>query len=98
MNIAVILAGGTGTRLGVDIPKQYIEVEGKPVIGYCLDIFFSHPMVDAVQIVAEDHWRNYILKYIKNTGCSIIRCTSRGFFVTDAIYAISFRDMAKLGT
>ncbi len=70
MNIAVILAGGTGTRLGGDIPKQYIEVEGKPVIGYCLDIFFSHPMVDAVQIVAEDHWRGYILKYIKNTGCT----------------------------
>ena len=70
MNIAVILAGGTGTRLGGDIPKQYIEVEGKPVIGYCLDIFFSHPMVDAVQIVAEDHWMDYILRYIKNIGCA----------------------------
>lgn len=67
MNIAVILAGGSGSRLGGDIPKQYIEVDGKPVIGYCLDIFFAHPSVDAVQIVADAAWREYILNYIKKT-------------------------------
>lgn len=39
MNIAIVLAGGTGTRLGGDIPKQYIEVSGKPIISYCLDKF-----------------------------------------------------------
>lgn len=65
MNIAVILAGGTGTRLGGDIPKQYIEVAGKPVIGYCLDIFFAHASVDAVQIVADISWRECILNYMK---------------------------------
>ncbi len=32
MNVALVLAGGTGTRLGEDIPKQYIEVKGKPII------------------------------------------------------------------
>lgn len=69
MNIAVILAGGTGTRLGGDIPKQYMEVGGKPVIGYCLDTFFRHPSVDAVQIVAEECWREYILKYIESIAC-----------------------------
>ena len=35
MNIALVLAGGTGTRLGADIPKQYIEVRGKMIIDYC---------------------------------------------------------------
>ena len=39
MNIALILAGGTGTRLGSDIPKQYIEVYGRAVISYCLELF-----------------------------------------------------------
>ena len=39
MNIAVILAGGLGLRLGESLPKQYIEVKGRPVISYCLDIF-----------------------------------------------------------
>ena len=37
MNIALVLAGGTGTRLGADIPKQYIEVDGRMVIDYCLE-------------------------------------------------------------
>lgn len=60
MNIAVILAGGTGSRVGTDIPKQYIEVRGKPVIGYCLDRFAACDMVDAVQIVADSAWHDYI--------------------------------------
>lgn len=66
MNIVIILAGGTGTRLGGDIPKQYIEVEGKPVIGYCLDTVFGHSSVDAVQIVADISWRNYVSDYLEN--------------------------------
>lgn len=37
MNIALVLAGGTGVRLGADIPKQYIEVNGKMIIDYCLE-------------------------------------------------------------
>lgn len=64
MNTAIILAGGKGTRLGVDIPKQYIEIEGKPIISYCLEIFFSHEMIDMVQIVADKMWHEYIYSFI----------------------------------
>ena len=39
MNIAVVLAGGTGTRVGANIPKQFIEVQGKPILAYTLDNF-----------------------------------------------------------
>ncbi len=60
MNIALILAGGTGTRLGGEIPKQYIEVGGKPIIGYCLETFVLHPDIDAIQIVADERWHEYI--------------------------------------
>ena len=67
MNIVVILAGGTGTRLGGNIPKQYIEVEGEPIIGYCLDTIFNHASIDAVQIVADASWREYILDYLERT-------------------------------
>lgn len=64
MNIAIILAGGNGTRLGSSIPKQYIEVKGRPVIGYCLDKFINNDSVDAVQVVADVSWREYISKCI----------------------------------
>ena len=64
MNIAVILSGGTGSRIGLEIPKQYIEVNGRPMIDFCLETFFAHPEVDAVQIVADKAWREYILGFV----------------------------------
>lgn len=67
MNIALILAGGTGTRLSSDIPKQYIEVKGKTVISYCLEIFGMHPQIDAVQIVAHPEWREKIQEQMPET-------------------------------
>lgn len=64
MNIAVILAGGTGTRLGGDIPKQYLEVGGKPVIRYCLDTCFDSDMINAVHVVADKQWREFIESHL----------------------------------
>ena len=65
MNIALILSGGTGTRMGTDIPKQYIEVCGKPIISYCIESISKHPKVDAIQIVAEEEWRALISESIE---------------------------------
>lgn len=62
MSIAIVLSGGTGNRLGTDIPKQYIEVNGKPIIAYCLETIEKCTMIDAIQIVAEESWRNVILE------------------------------------
>lgn len=63
MNTALILAGGTGTRLGGSLPKQYIEVAGRPVIGYCLTVFEKHREVDAIRIVAEESWHAFISEW-----------------------------------
>ncbi len=60
MNIALILSGGTGSRLGADIPKQYIEFNGKMIISYCLEVIFRHEEIDAVQIVADKSWHSKI--------------------------------------
>lgn len=60
MNIALILSGGSGTRMGMQIPKQYIEVEGKPVIAYVLSVFEEHEMIDRIQIVADAAWQGEI--------------------------------------
>ncbi len=65
MNIALILSGGTGTRLGAEIPKQYIEIGGRPVISYCIRRLSMHHAVDAVQIVAEPLWQEQIRKWLE---------------------------------
>ncbi len=65
MNIALILSGGTGTRLGSNIPKQYIEVNGRMIISYCLELFCEHSEIDKIQIVAEREWQEEILKEVE---------------------------------
>lgn len=65
MNIAIILAGGTGTRLGTDIPKQYIIVKDEPVFMYCLRTFQVHRQIDKIVIVAAHEWQNFILEWIQ---------------------------------
>lgn len=70
MNAAVILAGGTGTRAGLDIPKQYYEVNGKLVISYCLYTFLTHEKIDAVQITADGMWRDYIRRLLSDLPCN----------------------------
>jgi 2-C-methyl-D-erythritol 4-phosphate cytidylyltransferase len=65
MNIALVLSGGTGTRLGADIPKQYIEVNGRMIIDYCLETFFTSEYIDAVWIVADESWQKTIASELK---------------------------------
>lgn len=63
MNIALILSGGTGMRMGMDIPKQYIEVNGQPILAYAMRAFEEHEAIDRIQIVADSVWHDYILKW-----------------------------------
>ncbi len=73
MNIALILAGGTGMRLGSDIPKQYIHVKGKMVISYCLEIFGTHPQIDAIQIVVRPEWEKRIQEQMPREAVSKLK-------------------------
>ncbi len=66
MNYAVILSGGVGTRLGLDIPKQYYEVNGKPIIRYVIETFEKSDVVDGVVIVAAPEWQEYLLEQISD--------------------------------
>lgn len=63
MNIAILLSGGTGQRLGGDIPKQYIKVEGKPIIIYSLETLENSNWIDKIQIVAHNQWIHEIEKW-----------------------------------
>ena len=52
MNIAVVLAGGSGTRLGSALPKQFLEIEGKPIIAYTIEAFQKNPRIDEIVVVS----------------------------------------------
>lgn len=67
-NIAIVLAGGKGKRMGGDIPKQYMEVFGKPILVYTLEVFESSKEIEEVVLVVgkndlEYCKRNIVDKY-----------------------------------
>ena len=64
MNIAIILSGGVGTRMGASIPKQYIEVCGKPVIYYSLIKFVESGSIDAYIIALDNQWKEYVEGFV----------------------------------
>lgn len=65
MNYAVVIAGGSGHRMGQDIPKQFINVYDKPVLIYTLEGFQRHPQIDAIVVVCIDGWENVVWAYAK---------------------------------
>ena len=56
MNTALILAGGTGSRVGANIPKQFIEIQGKPILAYTLEVFQNNKNIDNIEIVCHREW------------------------------------------
>lgn len=73
MVTALLLSGGTGTRMGLEMPKQYIKVNGRPIIDYCLRTLLEHEGIDAVQIVADEMWQENILACMENIRCGKFR-------------------------
>ena len=67
-NIALIIAGGVGARMGQDIPKQFINVHDKPVIVYTMEAFQKHPEIDAIEVVCLDGWHDALRAYAKQFG------------------------------
>ena len=65
MNIALIIAGGSGSRMGQDIPKQFINVYDKPVLIYTLEGFQKHPQIDAIELVCIDGWHEVVWAYAR---------------------------------
>ena len=65
MNYAIVLAGGKGTRMNSDIPKQFLTIGGKPLISYSLDVFEKSPLIDAVIIVTSQDYTSYMKDLVK---------------------------------
>jgi 2-C-methyl-D-erythritol 4-phosphate cytidylyltransferase len=65
MNIGVIIAGGSGRRMQQEIPKQFININDKPVLIYTLEAFQNHPLISAIEVVCIDGWHDVVWSYAK---------------------------------
>lgn len=77
-NIAVIIAGGSGNRMGQDIPKQFINVYDKPVLIYTLEGFQQHSDIDAIGVVCIDGWENMVQAYANQFNITKLKWIIKG--------------------
>lgn len=66
MNIGVIFAGGSGSRMNTKSrPKQFLELNGKPIIIYTIELFDNHPDIDGIVVVCLESWIPFLQKMLK---------------------------------
>lgn len=68
MNYVIIIAGGVGSRLGAPVPKQFVEVLGKPVIAYTMEHFQNHSEIDAIELVCVDGYQDHLKAITEKYG------------------------------
>lgn len=78
MNIAVILAGGVGLRVGAEIPKQFIEVLGKPVLAYTIEAFQQNKYIDAIEVVCHNSWKSYLVDMVEKYNLKKVKWIADG--------------------
>ena len=78
MNIAVILAGGSGKRTEQDVPKQFINVYDKPIIIYTLEAFERHPGIDGIIVSCLEGWGEILKAYAREYGITKLRWVING--------------------
>lgn len=78
MITVIILAGGIGSRVGAERPKQFVEVLDKPVLAYTIEIFQNNPQIDAVEVVCHKDWREYLMNMIETYNLSKVKWIADG--------------------
>lgn len=78
MNVALLTAAGIGTRMHLDIPKQFLHVDDKPVIVHTMEAFQNHPGIDAISVVTLDAWKEVLWAYAKQFGITKLKWVVSG--------------------
>ena len=73
MNLALLTAAGSGSRMGQDIPKQFMNIDDCPVIIYTMQAFQHHPQVDAIAVVCLNGWEVVIKAYANQYGITKLK-------------------------
>lgn len=93
-NIALIIAGGVGTRTHQNIPKQFLSVNDKPIIVYTMEAFQHHPEIDAIYVVCLSGWQEMLKAYIQQFNISKVHQIVEGGkngqdSIRNGVYAIA---------
>jgi len=78
MNIALVIAGGTGKRAQQEIPKQFINVYDKPILLYTLEGFQNHPEIDAIEVVCINGWHEILTAYTRQFSINKLQWITDG--------------------
>ena len=78
MNIGLLIAGGVGERMKMNVPKQFIEVEGKPVIVYTLESFQKNEQIDAIAVVCLKGWEDDLRAWADKYGITKLKYITQG--------------------
>lgn len=78
MNVLLLMMGGSGTRLGANIPKQYIELENRPIFSYILEAHQNCESIDKIVIVSHESWLDYVQKWSEWLGADKVACITKG--------------------
>lgn len=89
MNVAIVLAGGVGSRVGADVPKQFIEVFGRPILSYTLERLNSHPLIDAIEVVCLRGYESVVWAIAEEGGYDKVKWIVEG--------GATFQDSVKSG-
>jgi 2-C-methyl-D-erythritol 4-phosphate cytidylyltransferase len=78
MNIALIIAGGLGLRMNQVIPKQFFNIEDKPVIIYTLEVFQKHPEIHEIAVVCLEGWHDILRTYAERFNIKKLKIVVNG--------------------
>lgn len=78
MNIALIIAGGSGNRMGQDIPKQFMHIDGAPIIIHTMQCFQRHPDIGAIAVVCLKGWETVLQSYANQFNIDKLRWIFEG--------------------
>lgn len=78
MNYVILLAGGVGKRMGADMPKQFIKVEGKPIIVYSIENFQRNEQIEKIVVVCVKDWIDYVKELVKEYGLTKVEWIIEG--------------------
>lgn len=101
-NYVILLAGGVGKRMGADLPKQFIEVNGKPIFVYTIENFQRNKQIEKIVVVCVKEWMGHLKQLIQKYGLTKVEWVIEGgstghdsikngvFFLKDKIAADDF--------